>query len=289
MSAADALFRPSCRVRTARHCPGAGRIHLASVRRAVPVTDDSCPVWPDDSVSACVVVGGFLSYADGMANPVRVMLEQGKKKRVVASAFDWSGWDRSARIGEDVLAVLAAYRPRYAKVAKLAGFGAEFGATGERQVVERLEGIGMTDFYGLSGRTAAPEYDPMTESECERKIALLRASWSTFDEIAARVSPELRKGPRGGGRERDQIVRHVNGAEIHEFAPKVGVKVPLETRDDAEALCAYRGALVEGIRRHFVRGESAGSWALQFLIRRCAWHMLDHAWEMEDRNLAIET
>jgi hypothetical protein len=215
---------------------------------------------------------------------VRVMLEQGKKKRVVACAFDWPGWDRSARIGEDVLAVLAAYRPRYAKVAELAGLGAEFAATGEFEVVERLQGIGMTDFYGLSGRAATPEHEPMTEAECERKIALLRASWSTFDAVAARVSPELRKGPRGGGRDRDQIIRHVNGAEIHEFAPKVGVRVALETRDDAAALAAYRGAFVEAIREHSARGVSAGSWALQFLIRRCAWHMLDHAWEMEDRD-----
>jgi hypothetical protein len=220
-----------------------------------------------------------------MADPVRVMLEQGKKKRLVACAFDWPGWDRSARIGEDVLAVLAAYRPRYAKVAELAGFGAEFGAKGEFEVVERLEGIGMTDFYGVSGRTAAPEHDPMTDAECERKIALLQASWSTFDDLAARVSPELRTGPRGGGRDRDEIIRHVNGAEIHEFAPKVGVKVPLETRRDAEALRAYRDAFVKAIREHHARGEPARSWALQFLIRRCAWHMLDHAWELEDRDL----
>jgi len=63
-----------------------------------------------------------------------------------------------------VLAVLATYRPRYAKVAGLAGFGAEFEATGELKVVERLEGIGMTDYYGLSGRAAAPENDPMTDA-----------------------------------------------------------------------------------------------------------------------------
>jgi hypothetical protein len=222
-----------------------------------------------------------------MADPVRVMLEQGRKKRVVACAFDWPGWDRSARIGQDVLAVLAAYRPRYAKVAELAGLGAEFAATGGFVVVERLDGIGMTDYYGLSGRAAAPEHDLMTEAECERKIALLRACWSTFDEVAARVSAELRKGPRGGGREREQIIRHVNGAEIDEFAPKVGVRVPLETRDDAAALRAYRDAVVEGIREHRARGESARSWALQFLIRRCAWHMLDHAWELEDRDLLV--
>jgi hypothetical protein len=220
-----------------------------------------------------------------MSGPVRVMLEQGRKKRVVACAFDWPGWDRSARIGADVLAVLDAYRPRYAKVAELAGCGAAFRDTGEFVVVERLDGIGMTDYYGVSGRPAGPENAPMTDAECERKVALLQASWRTFDDLAARVSAELRKGPRGGGRERDHIIRHVNGAEIGGFAPKVGVKVPPETMDDGEALRAYRDAFVEAIRDHHARGEPARSWALQFLIRRCAWHMLDHAWELEDRDL----
>lgn len=220
-----------------------------------------------------------------MSDPVRVMLEQGKKKRVVACAFDWPGWDRSARTGVDVLAVLGAYRARYAKVAELAGFGAEFAATGEFEVVERLDGIGMTDYYGVSGRVAAPEHDPMTDAECERKIGLLRACWSVFDAAATRVSPQLRKGPRGGGRERDEIVWHVNGAEIGIFAPKVGVKVAQETVGDPKALRAYRDTFVEEIREHHARGEPARSWALQFLIRRCAWHMLDHAWELEDRDL----
>ena len=221
-----------------------------------------------------------------MAEPVRVMLEQGKKKRVVACAFDWPGWDRSTRIGEDVLAVLNAYRPRYVEVAMRAGLGNVFAETGDLEVFERLEGIGMTDYYGLSGRAATPEHDPMTDAECERKIALLRAAWSVLDDTVASVSPELRKGPRGGGWDKDRIIRHVNGAEIDEFAPKVGVKVHLETRDDAKELRAYRDAFVEAIREHHARGESARSWELQFLIRRCAWHMLDHAWEMEDRDLS---
>jgi hypothetical protein len=220
-----------------------------------------------------------------MADPVRVMLELGKKKRVVACAFDWPGWDRSARLGQDAVAVLAAYRPRYAKVAELAGLGSEFAAAGDFEVVEQVAGIGMTDYYGLSGRAATPEHDPMTEAELERKVALLRASWISFDAMAARVSAELRKGPRGGGWEKDRIIRHVNGAEIDEFAPKVGVKVPLETRDDPEALLAYREAFVAGVRDHHARDEAARTWALQFLIRRCAWHMLDHAWELEDRDL----
>src|SRR3954451_9805647 len=122
-----------------------------------------------------------------MSSGVRVMLEQGKKKRVVACAFDWPGWDRSARIGHDVLAVLEAYRPRYAKVAELAGHAPAFASAGALKVVEQRPGIGMTDFYGVSGCPAVPELEPMTDAECERKIALLRASWATFDDTAARV------------------------------------------------------------------------------------------------------
>ena len=128
----------------------------------------------------------------------------------------------------------------------------------------------------------------MTDTEFERKLALLRASWSTFDDTAARVSVELRKGPRGGGREKARIIQHVNGAEIDEFAPKVGVRMPLETREDPKALRTYRHAFADAIRDHRARGEPARSWALQFLIRRCAWHMLDHAWELEDRDLTAD-
>jgi hypothetical protein len=222
-----------------------------------------------------------------MDTSIRVMVERGRKKRVVACAFDWSGWDRSAKTEEDALRVLAAYRPRYAKVAALAGLGGEFGATGDLAVVERLEGNGMTDYYGVSGRRAEPEQEQMSEAACERKIALLRASWTTFDDVASRVSPELRKGPRGGGRDRDEIVRHANGAEIYEHATKVGVRTPLEARRDPNALRAHREAFCVAIREFNALGPAAGKWwTVQFLIRRCAWHMLDHAWEMEDRDLS---
>ena len=222
-----------------------------------------------------------------MSDPIRVMVEQGKK-RAVASAFDWPGWGRSAKgaaVEGDALALLAAYRPRYAAVAGLAGLGDAFTAAGELEVVERLAGTGMGDFYGVSGRTAAPEYEPMSEAECDRKVALLQASWAYFDDVAARVSPELRTGPRGGGRDRDRIVRHVNGSEILEPAKKVGVRTSVDALGDPAAMRAHREAFCHGIRQFNARGPSAGVWTVQFLIRRCAWHMLDHAWEMEDRDL----
>ena len=222
-----------------------------------------------------------------MDRSIRVIVEAGKRKRVVASAFDWPGWGRSAKTEEDAVRVLEAYRPRYGKVAARAGLADEFGATGELAVVERVAGNGMTDYYGVSGRAAGPEQEPMSDAECERKIALLRAAWTTLDDVASRVTPELRKGPRGGGRERDEIVSHVNGSEIDEYGKKVGVRTPLEARHDPAALAAHREAMCAGVREFNSRGAAAGSWwTVQFLIRRCAWHMLDHAWELEDRDLS---
>ncbi len=221
-----------------------------------------------------------------MSDRIRVMVEKGKKKRTVASAFDWPGWDRFARSEELALAVLETYRARFARVAGLAGLAQEFRATGELEVVERVEGIGMTDFYGVSMRSAAPEYEQMTEAECDRKLALLRASWAYFDDVASRVSAELRPGPRGGGRDRAEIVRHANGAEIYEFAKKVGLNTPLEARDSPVRLAAHREAFCKAIREHNARGASARTWTVQFVIRHSAYHMLDHAWEMEDRDLS---
>ena len=216
----------------------------------------------------------------------RVMVELGKKK-AVAVALDWPGWNRSGRSEAEALQVLAVYRPRYAKVAALAGLAGEFRMAGELSVVERVEGAGMTDFYGLSFRSSGSEHKPISEAACERKIALLRASWTYFDAVASRVSAELRKGPRGGGRDRDKIVRHANGAEIQEFAKKVGVITPLDARERTDDLRAHRDAFCAAIRDHNARGAPARTWTVQFVIRHAAYHMLDHAWEMEDRDLSV--
>src|SRR5262249_25240970 len=106
---------------------------------------------------------------------------------------------------------------------------------------------------------------------------------------ASRVSAELRKGPRGGGRDRDRIVRHTNGAEIGEFAKKVGVITADEALENRELLRAHREAMCAAIREDNAQGAPARDWAGQFVLRRCAFHMLDHAWEMEDRDLSNGT
>ncbi len=220
-----------------------------------------------------------------MTEPVRVMLERGKKKKVVAAAFDWPGWDRWGKTDAQSLESLEAYRPRYARVAELAGYGASFGRLGGPEIVEDVPGIGMTDFYGLSGVPASAEKEPMSPADCDRKVALLEATWAYFDATLARVSEELRKGPRGGGREKDVIRRHVVGWEIYDLSKKVGVDYEVDTRDDPVALAAYRRDFAAAIRQYNADGLMARTWFVPFLIRRCAWHMLDHAWELEDRDL----
>ena len=220
-----------------------------------------------------------------MGDSLRVMIELGRKKPVaVAVAFDWPGWERSGRSEEDALRVLDTYRGRYANVAELAGIADEFGGIGDPVVVERIEGIGMTDFYGLSMRAAGPEEEQMSDAACERKIGLLRACWTYFDAVASRVSAELRKGPRGGGRDRDRIVEHVNNVEISDFAKKVGLTTLIEAQQEPDALQAYREEFCAAIREYNARGASARNWTVQFVIRHSAYHLLDHAWEMEDRD-----
>ncbi len=217
------------------------------------------------------------------------MVERGKKKRTVAVAIDWPGWVRSGRSEEDALGVLGAYRPRYSRVAGIAGLDNEFAATGEFSVVDRIPGAGLTDFYGMSGAWIELEKATMVEDDCERELALLKASWACFDEVAGRVSAELRKGPRGGGRERDAIVRHARLTEIELFAPKVGVNTTLDTWASPEEVHAYREAFCAAIRDYNARGVTAGpvaKWPIRYLIRHSAAHMLDHAWEMEDRDLS---
>jgi hypothetical protein len=172
-------------------------------------------------------------------------------------------------------------------VAKLAGLADEFAGTGEMQVFERLAGTGTTDFHGVSARPAGPEQSPMSEAECEHKLSLLRASWAYFDDVASRVSAGLRLGPRGGGRDRDRIVRHTNGAEV-QFAKKVGVHTAPDAWRRPDELRGHREAFYSAIREYNARGAAARTWTVQFVIRRCAYHMLDHAWEMEDRDLSAE-
>jgi len=223
--------------------------------------------------------------------PIRVVLERGPKaKKFVAFAVDWPGWSRGAKSADGALETLAAYRERYRSVAVRAGLGRAFNAAGPLDVVEDRVGTGSTDFWGISFSPSSLEQDPMDAAELKRNLTLLQACWAWFDDVAARVSPEMRKGPRGGGRDRDTIISHTVRVESEDFAKKVGLVVPERGALGPGALAPYRSAYLEAMRA-YQRGDVKGamrSWTLAFLVRHSAFHTLDHAWEMEDKDLSGE-
>ena len=220
--------------------------------------------------------------------PIRTVTEHGTKdKRSVAFALDWPGWSRGAKTAAEALATLEAYRARYRRVAELAGLAAEFDAAGPLEVVEDRVGTGSTDFWGISFSPSSTERDPMDEAELERKLTLLRAAWAFFDGVAARVSPELRKGPRGGGRDRDKIIGHVIRVESMDFAAGVGIVVPDGNELIPDGIAGYREAYVAAMRAYNDgKVPRMRTRTLPFLIRHSAFHTLDHAWEMEDKDLS---
>jgi hypothetical protein len=212
-----------------------------------------------------------------------VYLESGQK-RVFACAVDWPGWCRVGRNEEQALEALAAYASRYAVVAKQAGLKF-LSSTADFDVVERVAGSGSTDF-GVPGVVPALDLEPLTRAKAERLATLVEASWTIFDGVAAGAPAELRKGPRGGGRDRDKIVYHVIGAEALAYAPKLGLRLSQPALDDAAALAANRAAIADALRTgaHGKRAKEDRGWPTRYAAHRIAWHVLDHAWEIQDRS-----
>jgi hypothetical protein len=214
-----------------------------------------------------------------MAKPIPVYLEAGAKK-VFACSIDFPGWCRSGRDEQAALDALADYAPRYAEVAELAKV--PFPAKVEFEVVERVKGKGATDF-GIPHEVTRADAEPLTARQAARQVELMRAAWAFLDRVGGASPAELRKGPRGGGRDRDKMLDHVLGAEAA-YARKVGVKHPQPELGDTRAIKALRDELAGTLGR-----ASDGSpvvpngWPPRYAIRRIAWHVLDHAWEMQDR------
>jgi hypothetical protein len=176
------------------------------------------------------------------------------------------------------LEALAAVAPRYAPVPKAARV--VFAPGDGFVVVERLPGDATTDF-GAPGAIAKAESKRLTKKEAGRLSALVAASWTVFDSVVEQAPAALRKGPRGGGRDRDAIVEHVLGAETA-YARKLGLRLKQPAAGDHAAVRQHRNAIVAAIRAG-TKGATEGGWPARYVARRTAWHALDHAWEIEDR------
>ncbi|MGD0084041.1 MAG: hypothetical protein ABSD78_12710 [Acidimicrobiales bacterium] len=227
-----------------------------------------------------------------MTRAIPVYLEFGAK-RVFAGALEWPGWCRSGKNEEQALATLETYADRYRVVAELAGL--EFLAVGEGlepAVLERLDGDATTDF-GAPGAIPTADLAPMAAEDRARTAALMRACWDVLASVAADAPPTMRKGPRGGGRDRDAIVEHVLNAEIA-YARRLGCPARTLDASDLSSVRAFRLELADVIAEGSAppgdpprsRGgrPPAEPWPPRYAARRIAWHVLDHAWEIEDKS-----
>ncbi len=156
------------------------------------------------------------------------------------------------------------------------------------------------------------------------RVGLLEATWGYLDGVAATAPASLRRGPRGGGRGRAAILDHGRDAEraySPKVGCRVPPRTPWP--EQRSMLAAARRAWPTGtawparyvirhcvIRHGVIRpgvirpgvirpgvirpgvirpgvirpGVIRPGVIRPGVIRRCAWPVLDHAWEMEDRS-----
>jgi len=217
-----------------------------------------------------------------MSERIRVIAEWTEKK-AFATAADWPGWSRGARTEAEALASLAAYAQRYAPVARAAGLELPpmDAGGGSLEIVDRIEGSSGTSF-GVPSHVAPSDREPLGAADADRRARLVEAAWATFERIARGAPAELRKGPRGGGRDTMQIVAHVEEAD-RAYAAEMGI--PVELRGTRADLATARAAILDVLRRP-TDGTPLGGrrWTTRYAAARVAWHAIDHAWEIEDRS-----
>ncbi|MEW6224107.1 MAG: hypothetical protein AB1627_05705 [Chloroflexota bacterium] len=209
-----------------------------------------------------------------MSDRIRLMVEAAPK-RVFVAALHWPGWVRGGKDEGLAVEALLAAAPRFAAVTAEAGLAFDPDSL-DLDVVERLPGGSGTEF-GVPSAIAEADRVPVDAAEAARLAAIVEAAWVVFDRVAAAAPEELRKGPRGGGRDRTKIVGHVNEAD-EAYAREIG----LASRPNE--VPALRAAMLEVLRTPSDGSPLAGRrWTQRYAARRIAWHALDHAWEIEDR------
>lgn len=219
---------------------------------------------------------------------ISIYIEAGVR-RTFASAIDWPGWSRGGRNEQEAVAALAAYGARYNAVVRSAvpKFSAAKDVS-EFRIVKRLKGGAGTDF-GVPSLGLPSDAEPIAAAELERIARILDACWSAFDRAAkAATGLELRKGPRGGGRDLDKIAAHVVEADQAYIAalgarpPKAAAGRLIRPADLHDAMLAALRAVARGKPVAEPRNTKK-PWTPRYFARRVAWHVLDHAWEIEDR------
>ena len=223
------------------------------------------------------------------ANRIDVYIE-GRAKRLIASAVQWPGWTRSGRNEESALQALFDCAPRYARALQHSGLKFQPPADlADLVVVEWLAGDATTDF-GAPSIISTADLASVDETELAQMQKVLEACWEALDAAAERAAgKELRKGPRGGGRSLEAMLRHVLEAE-QAYLGQIGRTFRMDNTTSLPEMQARMheaviNGLVQGVRDGIPSvGPRGGSrWTARYFARKVAWHTLDHAWEIEDR------
>jgi hypothetical protein len=216
-----------------------------------------------------------------MTTRVSVALET-TPKRTFSSAVDWPGWARSGRTAGAALEALIEYADRYALVAARAGDVLRVDDL-EFAVDETGPGNATTEF-GAPGLVGEADRRPTSSAEADRLARLVAAAWASIAETAAAAPEELRRGPRGGGRDTSKILEHTLQAD-HAYARAMGLGLPAPAPRDHEAGARLRAAMLDLLRQPSDGSPLNGrKWPARYAAHRIAWHALDHAWEIQDRS-----
>ena len=222
---------------------------------------------------------------------IKVYLEIGQKK-TFAGAVDWPGWCRSGRDEESALQSLLEYGPRYGRVLRLARLAFQPPSDVESLIVtERLKGNTTTDF-GAPAIAPSEDDNPVKPKELAQLEKIMKACLRTFEaDVKKAKGKSLRTGPRGGGRQLESMLDHVLGSN-EGYLNQVGWKLQRNATDSLDQqLKQTRQAILDALGAS-ARGEIPAKgprggvrWTARYFVRRMAWHILDHAWELEDRLL----
>jgi hypothetical protein len=158
-------------------------------------------------------------------------------------------------------------------------------------VVERLPGTATTDFGAPAVVPTVDQDRSCSAADLRRFEKILRAGWRAFDQaVKSARGKTLATGPRGGGRSLEAIVAHVIGADAG-YLTAVGWKPP-KTAEQHESLAASRAAIIAALTASATgaippKGPRGGTrWTARYFVRRVAWHVTAHVWEIERRAAA---
>ena len=220
---------------------------------------------------------------------ITLFVETGTKK-IFVGAIDWPGWCRSGRDEHLALQSLFDYRSRYKKVLRHAGIQFQVPADlSDFTVIERHLGSTTTDF-GAPAVILDADKKEMNRADLEDSQKILVACWQAFDgAVQSADGKELRKGPRGGGRDTSRIQEHVLDADRGYLSRLAWKHKRVKENEYSEEFGRIRQAILEALEAAAsgglpIKGPRRGIiWPARYFIRRVAWHVLDHAWEIEDR------